>query len=241
MALIGLRFNISEVFDMKYLTGIYALNIENSLNTCGDWHTSALDWNKIELQESDKSIFKDWGIELNKRIPCHTELYAVANDLRAILDLMESGKTSWLKGFKNDFLCTDEYNTEFFNKVLLLKESKHWKNIDVLMKREFMNQWEEYCGEIAEEKIMNISYNIGDSNSIERNLIKFQCKGDIKALIDAVYTWNKFRIKSRSISIILEYINIDYIKYILSKYSCGNEVLRILKDMYEYSGIVWEG
>lgn len=142
MALIGLRLNIGEVFDMKYLTGIYALNIENSLNTCGDWHTSALDWNKIELQESDNSMFKDWGIELNKRIPCHIELYAVANDLRAILDLMESGKTSWLKGFRNDFICTDEYNTEFFNKVAMLKGSKYWRSIDALMKREFMSQWE---------------------------------------------------------------------------------------------------
>ena len=27
---------------MLYLSGIHALKIENTLNTCGDWHTSAL-------------------------------------------------------------------------------------------------------------------------------------------------------------------------------------------------------
>lgn len=84
----------------------------------------------------------------------------MANDLRAILDLMESGKTSWLKGFRNGFICTDEYNTELFNKVAMLKGNMHWKSIDTLMKREFMGQWEEHCGEVAEENIMNISYRL---------------------------------------------------------------------------------
>ena len=69
---------------MLYLSGVHALNIENTLNTCGDWHTSALDWSSIKLEESSNSIFGDWGIEMNKSIPEHTELYNVADDLRAI-------------------------------------------------------------------------------------------------------------------------------------------------------------
>lgn len=46
---------------------MHALNIDNSLNTCGDWHTSALDWQNIDLAESKGSLFEDWGIETNKK------------------------------------------------------------------------------------------------------------------------------------------------------------------------------
>lgn len=35
---------------MKYLSGIFALNLMCNLNTFGDWHTSAIDWkNKINF------------------------------------------------------------------------------------------------------------------------------------------------------------------------------------------------
>ena len=130
---------------MLYLSGIHALNIENSLNTCGDWHTSALDWSNIKLEDSSNSVFEDWGIELNKSIPEHTELYNVANDLRAILDLMQDkNNLGYLKGFRDDFICTDEYNDIFFQKVILLRNLKHWHNIDELMQREFMFEWQNF-------------------------------------------------------------------------------------------------
>lgn len=132
---------------MLYLTGIHALNIEDSLETCGDWHTSALDWGSIKLQDSNKSIFKDWGIEEGKVIPEHKELYNVANTLRAVLDLMIVGMTDYLKGFRNDFFCTDIYNKEFFSKVIQLKSLDNWKDIDNLMKREFMFEWDNYVKE----------------------------------------------------------------------------------------------
>lgn len=133
---------------MLYLSGIHALNIENSLNTCGDWHTSALDWSNIKLEDSSNSVFEDWGIELNKSIPEHTELYNVANDLRAILDLMQKEENlGYLKGFRDDFICTDEYNDIFFQKVILLRNLKHWHNIDELMQREFMFEWQNFLKE----------------------------------------------------------------------------------------------
>lgn len=129
---------------MEYITGIHALNIENSLNTCGDWHTSALKWQNIEVLESTKSIFGNWGIEQNKKIPEHKGFYNVANDLRAILDMLEQGRVRYLKGFYNDFIGTDEYNTEFFKKVILLKDSKYWNEINHLMKMEFMWEWDKF-------------------------------------------------------------------------------------------------
>ena len=129
---------------MLYISGIHALNIEDSLETCGDWHTSALQWERIDLLDSDKTIFKDWGIETDKSIPEHEELYNVANTLRAILDLMVKGSTRYLKGFRDDFICTDRYNQEFFEKVWMLRDLPHWEDINNLMKREFMFEWDNF-------------------------------------------------------------------------------------------------
>lgn len=130
---------------MLYLSGVHALNIENTLNTCGDWHTSALDWSNIKLADSSNSVFREWGIEMNKSIPEHTELYNVADDLRAILDLMQKEENlGYLKGFRDDFICTDEYNDIFFQKVFLLRNLKHWADINSLMEREFMFEWQNF-------------------------------------------------------------------------------------------------
>lgn len=63
---------------------------------------------------------------------------------------MELGKwLDWLKGFKNDFMRTDIYNDEFFSKVILLKDVKHWDKINKLMKREFMWEWDKFIGKDA--------------------------------------------------------------------------------------------
>ena len=131
---------------MKYITGIHGLNIENSKETCGDWHCSALYWddNNIDFRESNDSIFGDWGIELNKHIPEHDGTYAVADDLRSILDLMVSGSTRYLIGFRDDFICTDKYNEEFMEKVWMLKGTEHWKDIDARMRSEFMQLWVDF-------------------------------------------------------------------------------------------------
>ncbi len=52
---------------MLYITGIHALNIEDSLETCGDWHTSALQLQDLHLKESTGSTFGNWGISWIKR------------------------------------------------------------------------------------------------------------------------------------------------------------------------------
>ena len=133
---------------MQYITGIHALNIEDSLETCGDWHTSALRWETIHLIDSDTIIFGDYGIETDKEIPEHTGIFNVANTIRAVLDLLIQGQTGYLKGFYNDFFCTDKYNEEFFSKVIQLRDLPNWEDIDTLMGREFMYEWLEYKKQI---------------------------------------------------------------------------------------------
>lgn len=141
---------------MKYITGNYALNLECSLDTSGDWHQSCLDWGNIPLKESEGSIFGDYGIEENYNIPFHRgKKFFVANHLRAILDKIESNKYMTLTGFYNDFICTDKYNQEFFEKVFLLKDSKNWNKISEFIGKEFKNSWLSFLESKGIEKNRN--------------------------------------------------------------------------------------
>lgn len=124
-----------------YLSGIYALNIPCNLETCGDWHQSALDWHKIILLDENDRFFGSYGIEKNKAIPEHPGTYNVANTLRACLDLMEDSKFSILSGMKRDFLGTSKYNNELFSKVYEMRELNNWTDIDNFMKEEFLMEW----------------------------------------------------------------------------------------------------
>lgn len=129
---------------MKYVTGIHALNIPCSLETCGDWHASALRWNKIDIRESDESVFGDWGIEKGKRIPEHDGSYNVANHLRAVIDLMISGQFSVIQDMRDDFIVTDIYDDELFNHVLKLRKMHNWNSIDAFMEKEYKRKWREW-------------------------------------------------------------------------------------------------
>ena len=126
---------------MLYLSGIHALNVTCDLKTCGDWHSSALQWDDLVFLDSEKSIFGDYGIEINKSLPHHDGYYNVANHIRALLDLLQRGNFSIAQGMKNDFICNDELTEEIFNKVLLLENEKHWSKIDKFMSREYLSEW----------------------------------------------------------------------------------------------------
>ncbi len=129
---------------MLYITGQQALNLECSLETCGDWHTSAIQWEYLNFNESDKSLFGDYGIEFGCKIPEHKESYPVANHIRAILDLMINSNFGLAQGMKEDFICNDKYTNEIFEKVILLKNQLNWNEIDNFMGNEYKMRWVNY-------------------------------------------------------------------------------------------------
>ena len=129
---------------MYYVTGIFALNIMCELETSGDWHSSALKWNNVQIADSEKSFFGNYGIEGKKHIPEHTELYYVANHIRALLDLLEMGKFTVAQGMNKEFICNDSYNEEIFEKVLTMQVLDNWKSIDEFMKKEYLMKWIKY-------------------------------------------------------------------------------------------------
>lgn len=67
----------------------------------------------------------DYEIEKNKTIPEHSNKYNVANHIRAILDLLYIGNFTVAQEMNKDFIVTNEYNEEFFEKILLMHKLQH--------------------------------------------------------------------------------------------------------------------
>lgn len=132
---------------MKYLSGIFALNINCDLDTCGDWHQSALKWDSFTLLESENSIWGDYGIEKNKTIPGHSTKYNVANHIRALLDLIQQNNFGLAGGMREDFICNDKYNKEIFEKVYMLRNSNKWNDISRFMGKEYCLKWIDFLEE----------------------------------------------------------------------------------------------
>lgn len=129
---------------MKYITGQHALNLPCSLETCGDWHQSALQWADPFMRDTSDSIFEYYGIEENISIPEHENKFCVANHIRAILDLLEIGKYTLAQGARDDFICNDKYTQEIFDMVAKLRNQPNWKQINEFMEREYMREWIKY-------------------------------------------------------------------------------------------------
>ena len=126
---------------MVYITGVHALNLKCSLDTCGDWHQSSLNWINPPLRESSASIFGGYGIECNKLIPYNHDLFNVANHIRAILDMLSEGNLSYLRGMRNDFIGESQHVDEMLSLITKLKHTSHWNKIDSLMRKEYMLKW----------------------------------------------------------------------------------------------------
>ena len=142
---------------MKYISEIPALNILCSLETPGDWHAPSVNWESLDLYESEEMFFNNYGIEKNKTIPQNIQKYNVANHIRAILDMFQLDNFAYLKGMRNNFIETDKYDDEIFNKVYSMKVLPHWKRIDDFMEKEYMLKWISYKEYIEQRhKLQNI-------------------------------------------------------------------------------------
>jgi len=129
---------------MKYLSGIHALNLRCSLDTCGDWHQSALKWQDLDWRESNGSLWDEYGIEENSHIPEQPGTYKTANHIRALLDLLSDGNAAQAQGMRDQYICNDKYTMEIFAKVMKLRQLPIWPKIDAFMGKEYYRQWLRY-------------------------------------------------------------------------------------------------
>lgn len=126
---------------MIYLSGIHALNLPCSLDTCGDWHKSALKWQNLDWRESNGSLWGNYGLEENSNIPEHPGTYYTANHIRALLDLLLDGNTARAQGMREQFIGNDKYTLEIFSKVMLMRHLPVWSSIDAFMGKEYCRKW----------------------------------------------------------------------------------------------------
>lgn len=146
---------------MRYLTGMYALNTPCELNTTGDWHRCCFDWTKPEFAESKGSIWGDWGIERNVKIPMlNGERHNKANHLRAILDLLAQNRLLEAQGLKDDYICAVEYTSAFFEQVLKLRNASNWANVCSLMYHEYRGEWRKYLEVKGIPCVMDAEYRV---------------------------------------------------------------------------------
>ena len=127
--------------EMKYISGIHALNLRCSLETCGDWHASGIQWKNLTVRESSDSVFGDYGIEDNSSVPGHPGNHKAANHIRALLDLVADGAFGYAQGMKNELICNESYTPEVFSKLLLLKNSPRWLKIKEFIGKEYGVPW----------------------------------------------------------------------------------------------------
>ena len=129
---------------MLYVSGLYALNLSCSLDTCGDWHHGALNWKNVLFLESADLPWGNKGIEHNRLIPRHNECYNVANHIRALLDLIFLGDFASAQGMRHDFIDNEKYTLEIFKAIEVLKNHENWEIISQFMLKEYKLDWYYY-------------------------------------------------------------------------------------------------
>jgi hypothetical protein len=133
---------------MRYITGIYALNLTCPLETDGDWHYSAIDWADVPFSKSEDSRFGNWGI-CEREVPEQGKV-RVADHVRALLDCLEQGYLSDAQGMREDFINNEDYTPVIFEKVWMLRDDLNWNEIDKLMGKEYLSDWLDYKDERRE-------------------------------------------------------------------------------------------
>lgn len=129
---------------MKYISGLHALNLPCSLDTTGDWHSGSMNWGKITVLESCDSPWGEYGIEKERHIPYADGIWAIANHVRACLDMIYVGDFPNARGMKNDYIGNEKYDGEIFDKIICLKDNCLWPLVDKFMEKEYLMKWVRY-------------------------------------------------------------------------------------------------
>ncbi|MDR1016678.1 MAG: hypothetical protein LBL67_04360 [Coriobacteriales bacterium] len=128
---------------MKYLTGTFAFNLPDTLDTFQDWHYPALHWDKPNVFDTTESPLGKWGINYGIDNPCGLP---VANHVRAAIDLLQEGYYSSFQGTREYFIGNERYTPLFFDKLTSLRQSPNWDKIDRAVGKEYGCTWLDFKG-----------------------------------------------------------------------------------------------
>lgn len=134
---------------MEYLTGIHALNVPCPLDTCGDWHQAALNWENLTLNNTEDSLLDVYGVFESTQVPDGIggfKTMYVANTIRALYDLILVGDYAHVQGMRNDFICNEKYTPEVFELAKKFRNTKYWKQVDKVLTCEYELDWITFRG-----------------------------------------------------------------------------------------------
>lgn len=145
---------------MEYITGMYALNMNSpDLETCGDWHWGALNWQKLHIENTNSNIFEEYGINKARPVPEHpNNKYPIANHIRACLDLMLESRFPCVQGMRENFICNDNYNELIFEKVYMMRNLPIWYEVNDFMWREYKLDWLRYVAIVRKKYFRKKQY-----------------------------------------------------------------------------------
>ncbi len=233
---------------MKYISGIFALNIPCSLDTTGDWHSSSLNRLKLTLNESDDSILKEKGIERDIYIRELGGMYNVANHIRAIADLLDYGDYPTASGMRFDYLDDDRrFDRTLFEYVFAFRQTKNereWERISSTMEKEYMLKWLKFLEEkgiTKRKKTITITDSIKrrceeNADDIESIFMEARTNlfvyGGLEYLYDVCWIINHFEER------LTENTRADLDS--VFRYNRGKEYFEYLKAEYKVSGVAVE-
>ena len=230
---------------MKYISGIFALNIPCPLGTTGDWHSSSLKWDKLTLHESADSVLEEKGIEKDVYVRELGGRYNVANHIRAIADLLDDGDYVTAEGMRNDYLDDDRrFDRTLFEYVYALRETKNdrgWWRISLKVEQEYMLKWLKFLEEkgiTKPKKLITVTDEIKrrceeNPDDIESIFIEAGTKLSTYGGLDYLYDvcWIINHCSDRLTDRIRD--NLDSI----FRYNRGPEYFEYLMATYEVSGL----
>lgn len=130
---------------MRYLTGLWAVNLPETDTAC-DWHGAAYDWDNPPMADSSRSVFGDWGIENRTyTLGGKPRQWPVATHVRACLDMLEQGHVGDAQGMREYFIGNEKYTPLLLKKALLLQGTQHWDAASRLLGDEYGTLWLNAC------------------------------------------------------------------------------------------------
>lgn len=222
---------------MLYITGMHALTTECRLGTSGSSKTYSVSWGDIDLRESDDSPLGDEGIERDVYIHSLKEDFNKADHIRAIADLLDSGRYALAASMREDYLDGDlSFCRTLFNMVWRLKAVKsdsEWKGITKVMEKEYMLHWLAYLERkgmktvrrkvVLDKKLTDDECRrlIEDRRAISRLLTDYSMYGKLEDLYKILWLVDNYRESlcdsvTGQIEIIFFYRHLEYCDYLLA-------------------------
>ncbi len=222
---------------MIYITGMHALTTECRLGTSGSSKIYSVSWDDIDIRESDDSLLGDEGIERDVYIPPIEEVFNKADHIRAIADLLDSGRYALAATMREDYLDGDlSFCRTLFNMVWRLRAVKsdfEWSGISKVMEKEYMLHWLAYLGRkgigtVRRKVVLDKKFTddecrrlVENSRGISRLLNEYAIDGKLEDLYTLLWLVDNYResiddSRISQIEIIFFYRHLEYCDYLLA-------------------------